>query len=411
MNAAGYATASPPASHTRHLAALDGLRGIAIALVMVYHFWLITWFPTQFSLGPVSFNIDVYAQAGMTGVTLFFFISGFCLFYPYAQTLFDGREPQTVSMFAYRRMLKILPSYYVGIALWIALGFAQFSSHDDAVRQVLTHVFFVHGFWSDTNGSINGVLWSLATEVQFYVLFPAIAWIFMRKPLWTFVAMVVIGNVYRFGVVNLYDSGRLINLLPGTIDVFGAGMLAAWLFRYVSVKRPEFANRKAIATVVAAVGLFALYLSIDTVYNHRSDEHWGERWYLYGVPSIAFSMTILTLGSLFAYRWWQAALANPVLLLLSYLSYNLYLWHQILAFWLTKLDLTAFRPSTGGFDPSLRVLYTWMFVGLAMGVAWLLTTFLEQPLLRLRPLAGFFAPRSSTRAESVPRDVAELAAP
>lgn len=382
-----------PASHTRHLAVLDGLRGIAIALVMLYHFWLISWFPSDFHVFGLHLTLDVLARTGMTGVTVFFFVSGFCLFYPYAQARFDGRALQTLPMFAYRRILKIVPSYYLGIALWIVLGFAQFSSFNEGVRQVAIHAFFLHGFWNDTEGAINGVLWSLATEVEFYVLFPAIAWAAMRKPLWTFATMIAIGNLWRLVVVHHTYALHEIDFVAGALDVFGAGMLAAWCFRYLGVHRPRLAARKALWTTLALVALYAWYQAQLLIYNHKGDAGWNVQWYLYGVPTITLSVFAVTLGSLFAYRWWQSTLANPILLLLSYLSYNLYLWHQILAVWLAKLDVTAFRQSAGGFEDGLRPLYTWMFFALAMGVAWLITTFVEQPLLRRRPFVALFERR------------------
>ena len=67
----------------------DGLRGAAIAVVVWYHLWLVTGVPTT-----------LLAQTGFMGVDLFFFVSGFCLFHPYARHVFEGRPAPTVGQFA-----------------------------------------------------------------------------------------------------------------------------------------------------------------------------------------------------------------------------------------------------------------------------------------------------------------------
>ena len=80
---------------------LDGLRGLAIALVVWYHAWLVS--------GQGLAGINFVAEAGFLGVDLFFFISGFCIFYPYARSMRDGRPAPTKRRFFSRRALKILP--------------------------------------------------------------------------------------------------------------------------------------------------------------------------------------------------------------------------------------------------------------------------------------------------------------
>ncbi len=378
-----------PAYTTRHLAALDGLRGLAILLVVWYHLWLISWLAADVNVFGKTFNFNVFPETGMTGVYLFFFISGFCLFYPYAQTMFDGRPPQTVALFAYRRMLKILPSYYIGIALWIAFGFASFASFGDAARQILTHVFFIHTFWDDTYSGINGVLWSLAIEVQFYLLFPFLCWAFVRRPILTFLATALVANAYRLLVAHHPNAAHLIEQLPGTIDVFAAGMLAAWAYRAIAVRAPAIAERKGLWTVVALAGVGGFVLALENMYDHRGDTGWITSWNTYGVPTIALAFVPATVGSLFAFRAWQAVLGNPVLLFLSFISYNLYLWHQVLADWLMNRHIAGFAGSDPSIAPSVRLLYFAMACALGIAVSWVITVCLEVPLLRRRPFQKF----------------------
>jgi len=382
------AASAPPKPAERpsdHLAPLDGLRGIAIALVAWYHIWLITWLAADVHALGHRFNFNVFAETGFAGVDLFFFISGFVLFYPYAMTIFDGRPLQSVRTFAYRRMLKIMPSYYLSIALFIALGFAHFDSFADGVHQVVMHALFIHDWFDDTAGSINGVLWSLAVEVQFYVLFPAICWAFMRWPKRVFAAMFVVANVYRIGVWHHPDVGREIDRLPGVLDLFATGMLCAWAYRAIAVRAPKLASRRWLWTLVAAAGFAACYLTLWHSFVHRSDPEWETGWKVYMRPELDAAILPAALGSLFAFPAWQRALANPVLVFLSFISYNLYLWHQMLAFQALQKHVPDWAGSDPHSDPNWGLPFTIVAFSLGIAVAWLITVTVEQPLLHMRP--------------------------
>jgi peptidoglycan/LPS O-acetylase OafA/YrhL len=398
----GAPSRARPAYNTRHLAALDGLRGIAILLVVWYHTWLVSWLSADVTVLGKTYNFNVFPETGMTGVYLFFFISGFCLFYPYAQTMFDGRPPQSVAMFAYRRLLKIVPSYYLGIALWIALGFASFANFGDGLRQVVTHLLFIQTFWDDTYSGINGVLWSLAVEVQFYLIFPFVCWAFVRRPVVTFLATVVVANAYRFAVVHHPNVAHEIEQLPGSIDIFVSGMLAAWAYRAIAVRAPAIAKRKDLWTIVGVAGIAGFVFALENIYAHRNDDGWLLSWNLYGVPTIGLAFVPATVGSLFAFRAWQSVLANPVLLALSFVSYNLYLWHQVLAEWLAHQRLGGFVGSDPTIDPPVRLLYFATSCALGLAVAWVVTVCIEQPLLRRRPFQSLVARLGSRDDTLVP---------
>ncbi len=91
--------------------AIDGLRGIAILLVLFYHTWLFSWFTPAVAVLGVSLPVDVLPRNGYLGVDLFFTISGFVLFFPHALRALGGGGAQNLRDYAFRRFIKIVPSY------------------------------------------------------------------------------------------------------------------------------------------------------------------------------------------------------------------------------------------------------------------------------------------------------------
>ncbi len=384
-----------PSSSARtidHLAPLDGLRGVAIALVVWYHVWQITWLRADVHLGAATLNFNAIPETGFVGVDLFFFISGFVLFYPYARARFDGRPAPRLREFVIRRATKILPSYYLSLVVFIVLGWVRFTSPGDAFAQVVTHALFVHTFWDSTWGGINGVLWSLAVEVQFYVLFPIVAWCAVRRPLPTFAVLAAIGLGYRALVHADVDAIHEIDRLPGTIDLFAYGMTCAYAYRAVATRAPKLASRRALWTGIAVVGAVGSALAIRGAFEARLADGWPMHWDVLGRTELGASFATLTLGTLLAVPFWQRMLANPALTLLGFVSYNLYLYHQQIARVLLAARLPPWQGTSEHGDPAWGLAFSCVATVAAIGVAWFLTTFFEQRLVRRRTGARDLTP-------------------
>jgi len=279
-----------------HLAPLDGLRGIAIALVLWFHVWQITWLRADVHVFGATLNFNAIPEAGFIGVDLFFFISGFCLFYPYARTLVDGRPRQSLATFAYRRAIKIVPSYYLSLALVVALGWAHFASPADAFAQIVAHATFVHVFNDDTFGGINGVLWSLAIEVQFYVVFPLVCWCALRRPALTCALACAAAAAYRVVVAAHYDAAHQLEQLPGTIDLFAAGIFAAYAYRALAFRAPQLVARRGLWTAFALAGAVASAWTLRSAFDARLLSGWPGMWEVWGRSALALSFFVLTLA-------------------------------------------------------------------------------------------------------------------
>lgn len=361
------------------LGVLDGLRGIAVLLVLWYHVWEISWLPA-----PLPW-LEFIPETGLIGVPLFFFLSGFVITYPFVRARIAGRAPPTWRHFAWRRFIKIVPSYLLSIAIAYAIGYAATQGGGPVWRDVLAHIFFVHTWWGSTFGSINGVLWTLAVEVEFYCIFPLVWWCFARRPWITALAMIAIAFAWRsWAAACCYSSSfpRLEENLPGYLDLFACGMLGAYLFvRYRSFG--ENPRMQRYAPVVASIGAIALIALLVNMYDFRHANQWSSVWMIHNRPLLGAAFLTIALGSLWSARAWQLLLANPPLRFLAIISYTLYLYHQIIA---RELLRSHIPPYVG--DPHANsgwaVPYTAIAFAIAIAQAMILTYLFERPIMRLR---------------------------
>ena len=382
------------------LGVVDGLRGIAVLLVLWYHIWEISWLPA-----PVAWA-QFIPETGFVGVALFFFISGFVIVYPFVRSVHEASAAPTWGDFAYRRARKIVPSYLLSIVFVIAIGYpeAHFASFGDAIRQIGAHLLFIHTWFPQTYGGINGVLWTLAVEVQFYAIFPLLWWCFKRQPYVTAVAMAAIAQIVRSyaaaccGSQGEFFENRIDNF-PAYLDVFAAGMLCAQIF--VTRRDGDGRAQRALATLVAVIGTIGFVLLLQNLWSTRTVDEWSSAWSVHGRTLIALAFLAIGAGSLLGARAWQRLLANPPLLWLALISYNLYLYHQVVARELLLLHIPPYRGDPHE-DYGWQIAFTVVASLASIALAALVTYGFERPLLRV-PL-DFWLRRSRARQARVLTD-------
>lgn len=159
-----------PVQQKSTIVALDGVRAIACLLVVGYHVNLITrdthvWLPTDHPF------VAALLLAGEAGVTLFFVLSGFLLFLPYARALLLKSAWPSVRRFYLRRALRIIPAYYLCLFTLILLEHREYFQPDHWQQLGLFLVFFMDSS-NATYQAINGPFWTLAVEWQFYLILP-----------------------------------------------------------------------------------------------------------------------------------------------------------------------------------------------------------------------------------------------
>ena len=165
----------------RHLPALDGVRGLAILMVMASHL-----FPgTPHNLGE-RLLLDIF-EFGASGVDLFFVLSGFLI----TGILFDSREdPFFFRNFYARRALRIFPLYYGVLAVFALLGVAKHQASGGELASLALYLqntrLLAPPIWLYRGALVLplGHFWSLAVEEQFYLVWPLLVFVVKtRRPL------------------------------------------------------------------------------------------------------------------------------------------------------------------------------------------------------------------------------------
>jgi peptidoglycan/LPS O-acetylase OafA/YrhL len=389
------AVAASGALHVQpRLGVLDGLRGFAVLLVLWYHVWEISWLPPWPAVAFIP-------ATGFVGVTLFFFLSGFVISYPFLVAEAAAKPQPSWRHFAWRRFIKIVPSYVLSIVISYATGYAQLHSDSAPLPDIVTHLLFIHTWFPATYGSINGVLWTLAVEVEFYCIFPLIWWAFRRRPWIAAAVMVAIAFMWRAGFAHCcFDTlfGQYEENLPGYLDIFAFGMISAYLFVTLRPSTRALSSfdsgqddrarhvarwARSLGPLVAIGGFAMLWMLLESCYAYRFAPQWSSVWQINNRPLLGVAFTAMALGSLVSPRWWQIVLDNPLLRFLATISYNLYLYHQMVA---RELLWRHVPPYNGDphYDTEWQVRYTELAFTAAIALATAVTYLFERPLLRLR---------------------------
>ena len=316
---------------------LDGYRAIAVLAVVTTHVAYFSGIVVITAWGHMFARMDI-------GVTIFFLLSGFLLYRPWSKAaLHDSRWPSTRTYFR-RRLWRIVPAYVVLVVVVLAFmpGIEVLPKH------WLAHLTLTQIYWPKL--LINGLTqsWSLATELSFYLVLPAIAWWIgrrhrgdvaanTRRQLWTLAAcgglafawllLRTLTPVGEFTVVNMW--------LPNFMDWFAVGMFFALVHNRLRAPDPPAwigrLNRLADDAATCLIVAVALFLLASTpiagpyTFGEGSASQAFMRHYLY----LGAASALLLPGFLGTEGWgtWRAMLASPLMSYLGKISYGIFLWH------------------------------------------------------------------------------------
>lgn len=393
---------------------LDGVRACAILLVITFHIDYTTghdlW---NWHVNPLASSI---ALAGASGVNLFFVLSGFLLFLPYAKALlFAGRWPLARSFYV-RRALRIMPGYYLSLFLLIFFTAPQYLQPANLGKLALFLTFLMDSSRS-TFRLLNGPFWTLAVEWQFYMILPllmlGISLLVRRVPIAQRLRAVtlclcgVIAGGLCVRLFGLYFSEHAATILfvPRSalniflffsfgivgkyLEEFAVGMLCSLIYVYTQSLPTEhrfIQNLRRASLWLWGTGI--LILTFCAMWNFQSFRdtpawpfldpimpyfNWLNEMFL----AIAFGMCVLAI--LFGPRELQRPFNWKALRWLGLISYSLYIWHLPL--------LTLGHHVLPGYDHLNQYIqyvfcWTWMAV-VAVPFCILFYAFVERPGIKL----------------------------
>ena len=371
----------------RHVDVVDGIRGLSVLMVLWFHFWQQTWFmpnyPTPFLsfLGITNLTPSHIRWVGYLFVDMMVLLSAFCMTLPIARSMLLGESVDDAATFYKKRFARIYPSYL--LAVLISFGYqlwlGSYPTLSYAMRDLISHLTFTHMFRADTYiyAPINGVLWTVALEVQFYLVFPLLVKIFRQSPPLLWGALTGIGALFIYEyALKQTPVNMQVNQFPTFLPVFANGMLGAYLFTLYCLRVPYKRVWAVFFTALAILAAVLIRNQIVSAQMYREDKQIWQLQHRIGL-SLCFTLFLLSAAlSLKPFRW---LFSNPVARFLGAVSYNLYLYHQRLIV-LLRMSL-GFR---SGADVSaagtrMQLFLTVEALGLSLLLAAVLTYVWEKP--------------------------------
>jgi len=240
----------------KHIPALDGVRGLAILLVIAFHARVV--FTTTNEIPYLGFRA---LGLGWSGVDLFFVLSGFLI----TGILLDSRgSPRYFRVFYLRRALRIFPLYfaYLFLILIVARFLLLAYTGSDLWNSTNPWWYFTYLLnWKSDQGYndlVLGHLWSLAIEEQFYLVWPAMVWLAPRRHLkWLCLIIAAGAFLARFYMGSHgYGSEATYRMTPGRMDTLALGAFVAVGLRDFRAVLDRWAN---VVLALSTAGFLAVW--------------------------------------------------------------------------------------------------------------------------------------------------------
>jgi peptidoglycan/LPS O-acetylase OafA/YrhL len=293
---------------------LTGLRGLAAVWVMLGHYGLDRWGPSDLIL---RFGAHSYIA-----VDVFMILSGFVLAMVYEKNFAERIEAKAYLDFLYHRLARIYPVYGLTTALcvvfiWIDFGFTQCDTCGPAIA---ANVLMVQG-WLWPTDSLNSPGWSLSVEWLLNLAFPAFVLLMLRATLWQASLLAAAAVVGLVGLSVLHGHATVGDLV-GALDCYsfpasifrclGSFLLGmyCWRLRSDVAGVSWFGRTPVLLAIVAGIVAITFSPSLDVLFVLLSCG--------------------LVIGCSFERSWVAKCLATPVIHWLGLISYSLYMWHMLL---------------------------------------------------------------------------------
>ena len=370
-----------PRSQAGFIPALDGLRGIAIILVMLHHF---TYYQPDSGVDALIASVLWFCW---TGVDLFFVLSGFLI----TGILLDSRGSERYfTTFYARRTLRIFPLYYLVLFVAFVVLPTFPAVHPVLIGQTepvdlprqwpywlyLTNFFIADGGW--VHGWVD-VAWSLAIEEQFYLVWPLMIWLCPPRLVAPLCAAILVAMPIARVYARETDVTVLsIFVLPWfRLDGFATGALLA-----LAQRRGQLPSLDRWVPIVVIAGVAGII--VCTIMGGHT--WWWNRWmqqYGYTIIAITAGAMLVSAVNRPPGSLWPRMLSVGWLRAFGKYSYGMYLIHPpvmraVREYLFDPLEYVGIAPW------SAQLLFYGAATALTFALAWLSWTSFEAPILRLK---------------------------
>jgi peptidoglycan/LPS O-acetylase OafA/YrhL len=355
-------------SSGRRLAGIEGLRALAASSVLVYHAWLYSS-PDGTPVGRGTFAAMPFETLAL-GVTLFFVLSGFLLYRPFAAAALEaGRWPNVRAYFR-NRALRILPAYWVILAISGLVLQSTLVQHSGSLRTgalsdpgaFFSAALLVHDYRPTTMLIGIGPAWSLAVEAVFYVVLPLLGALALAlaararsarglvlATLAPAALMLACGLSGKLAAATLVpgppSSGwspdwhsMLVRSFWAQADLFSFGMIVAVL--HVQVKRGALRLPQRWGTVALATALpVGILAAVRLHLSGAQLSYVPENTVIAAVFAVLLMVVVLP-GPSGGPSQLTRLLETRAVVVVGLISYSLFLWQEPLVTWLQVHGLT-----------------------------------------------------------------------
>ncbi|MDQ0066455.1 acyltransferase family protein [Chryseobacterium lathyri] len=288
---------------------LQIIRGISALLVCCFHF-----------RGCINFeNIqlgDILFGKGNIGVPVFFVISGFIMTFTTRKLDLSTNISKEITLFYKRRIIRIVPLYYLLTFIWMAIGGSFLLYFDPGtVSRLIYSVLFLP---QNNTFPVLYVGWSLNFEMFFYLVF-GVSLLFKKKRYYFIIAFFIF--TYVLGLLFTFKNAYLLMVTNFSNLFFVLGIIFALLLDRVSIPK-----NKAILISVIGIVSFVVYLFTPAINNHF----------------LKLLVVALFVLSFLLFDYTLRLKGNRFLVFLGDISYSLYLVHPFVELYFRKFKVDGY---------------------------------------------------------------------